>query len=130
MSQGSEFDRLEQFVGKLLSQYDQLLHKNTQLKRLLQQKEDEIQELKDRVNTADSERGDISSRIKGLIDQIEEWQTIVLESEEEEVEKVVEESAVYGRNSAPDNTRDEDREAHLQRNLFHVEQRGNGESGD
>ncbi len=129
MSQGSEFERLEQFVGKLLTQYDQLLDKNTQLKGLVQQKEDEIEELRDRLNTADSERGDISSRIKGLIDQIEEWQSVVLESEED-VEDVVEESAVYGQDAVSHDMQEEDREANLQRNLFHVDQRGNGEPGD
>lgn len=127
MSQGSEFDRLEQFVGKLLARYDQLLDKNTQLKRLLQQREYEIRELKDRVNAADSERGDISSRIKGLIDQIEEWQSIVLESEEEPVEDEKEEAAVDHRDAE---SNEDDGEAGMQRNLFHVERRDYGDSSE
>lgn len=75
MDQKSEFDRLEQYVSKLLSQYDQLRDENARLQERLNQREEEIRGLKSQVSTADSERGDISVRIKGLIDKIEEWET-------------------------------------------------------
>lgn len=81
MNQASEFDRLEKYVSKLLEKHEQLLEKHAQLQRRVQQREDEIQELKDKVSSADSERGDISNRIKGLIDQIEEWEATLTESE-------------------------------------------------
>lgn len=84
MTKKSEFDRLEQFVSKLLNQYDQLREKNTELQTLLQQREDEIVELKENLNTADTERGDITDRVKGIIGQIEEWETAIEEGETEE----------------------------------------------
>lgn len=74
MDQKSEFDRLEQYVSKLLSQYDQLRDENARLQERLNQRGEEIRELKAQVSSADSERGDISIRIKGLIDKIEEWE--------------------------------------------------------
>jgi|GEM_PF-845086 chromosome segregation ATPase len=81
MNQASEFDRLEKYVSKLLEKHEQLLDKHAQLQRRVQQREDEIQELKGKVSSADSERGDMSNRIKGLIDQIEEWEATLGEQE-------------------------------------------------
>lgn len=81
MNQASEFDRLEKYVSKLLEKHEQLLDKHAQLQKRVQQREDEIRELQGKVSSADSERGDISNRIKGLIDQIEEWEATLGEPE-------------------------------------------------
>lgn len=75
MNKGSEFDRLESYVSTLLAKYEQLLEKHKKLQKRVEQREEEILELKAKITSADTERGDISRRIKGLIDQIEEWET-------------------------------------------------------
>ncbi|MFN2352910.1 MAG: hypothetical protein ABR512_00105 [Desulfopila sp.] len=97
MNQASEFDRLEKYVGKLLEKHEQLLDKHAQLQRRVQQREDEIEDLKGKLGSADSERGNISRRIKGLIDQIEEWQSSLDEPESlDESSSVVEEGEIPG----------------------------------
>lgn len=97
MNQASEFDRLEKYVSKLLEKHEQLLEKHAQLQRRVQQREDEIEDLKGKVSSADSERGALSNRIKGLIDQIEEWQSSLSEPEPfDESSSVPEEGEIPG----------------------------------
>jgi uncharacterized coiled-coil DUF342 family protein len=126
MSQNGEFDRLEQFVAQLLSQYNQLLEKNSQLQRLLQEKNNVISDLQSTVSSADSERGNISNRIKGLIDQIEEWQSNLPEVGEEVMQNDEEEqeTAATADHAVSDSIEKEERDPnHQQRSLFHVERR-------
>ncbi|HKJ65774.1 MAG TPA: hypothetical protein VJ969_10245, partial [Desulfopila sp.] len=124
--------RLEKFVHKLLSQYEQLLDKNAQLQRLLQQRQDEIDELHSRVDSADTERGDISNRIQHLIEEIEEWQSAFASESEEQVETEADSSQEQKESSdeQPEDQghrdegsagEDSDREASQQRNLFQVD---------
>ncbi len=75
MDQGSEFERLEQYVNKLIVQFDKLHEENSRLRDTLEQQQSKIESLEKEINSADSERGDISNRIKGLIDRIEEWES-------------------------------------------------------
>ena len=126
MSQNSEFDRLEQFVAQLLSQYKQLLDKNSELQRILHTKEEDISELQSRINSADSERGDISTRIKGLIDQIEDWQSNLPEADEElpQNDEKGEETVATADDSVSEGIEKEERDPnHQQRSLFHAERR-------
>ena len=83
MIQEQEFDRLEQFVKKLLAQFDQLREENGRLEKQLQTRDTEIAELKTELSSADSAKGDISARVKGLIEQIEEWESSLDETETE-----------------------------------------------
>lgn len=75
MDQGSEFERLEQYINKLIVQYDKLYEENARLKENLEQQQITIDSLEKKINSADSERGNISNRIKGLIDRIEVWES-------------------------------------------------------
>ena len=81
MIQEQEFDRLEQFVKKLLAQFNQLREENGRLEKQLQTRDTEIAELKTELSSADSAKGDISARVKGLIEQIEEWESSFDETE-------------------------------------------------
>lgn len=114
MTQKREFDRLEQFVKKMLVQFDQLRIEKTQLESLVGEKEQEIAELREELVSADSARGDISSRVKGLIEQIEEW-----EADLDQSDKILQ-----GTDSeiGPVNEED-DKETGPQQNLFNVEPR-------
>ena len=88
MSQ-SEFERLEEFVAKLLKKHDELRKRYSTLQNELLDKEREIKLLQDQIESADSERGDISRRVKGLIDQIEEWESDIDEEADEDVDEEV-----------------------------------------
>ncbi len=67
MTQKREFDRLEQFVKKLLGQFDQLRRENTRLVGKLAEKVAEVAELKEELLDADSDKGDIANRVKGTV---------------------------------------------------------------
>ncbi len=125
MSQNTEFDRLEKFVSKLLNKYDKLREKNTELQTLLHQREEEIGILKNEINNADSERGDLSNRVKGLIEQIEEWESALEESQESAKTKKIAESSddVEEIDNEDESEVSDEKESNLQQNLFNVEPR-------
>lgn len=125
MNQGNEFNRLEEYVGKLLAQYEQLLAENSKLYNRIAQMEEEIGSLQKEVNSADSERGDISSRIKGLIDKIEEWEA-TLSINDESVDQTVPEKAEVDDEILDEEFHEEveeDKERNQQQNLFNVQPR-------
>jgi len=140
MSQ-NEFDRLEQFVSKLLGKYDQLREENTRLEDLICKKDEEIHDLRAEISSADTERGDITLRVKGLIEQIEEWETAIEEPEKGEEAKVVEdveddatdddtddvaegaEVSADADTSGDEEKKGEDKDSSLQQNLFNVQPR-------
>lgn len=90
MSQGSELDRLERFVSKLMGQYSQLKKAYGELEDKLSQKEEKIKSLEQKLGFASLERDDISGRVKKIITQIEEWETIMEDSSESEDEEEAE----------------------------------------
>ncbi len=114
MTQERDFDRLEQFVSRLLSQFGQLREENKRLENLLVQKEKTITDLREDLSSADSARGDITSRVKGLIEQIEEWEEDL--TEHDTTPEVVDTT------SAPEveETVEDEKEGGLQQNLFNV----------
>ena len=126
MSQNTEFDRLEKFVSKLLNKYDKLREKNTELQTLLHQREEEIGILKNEINNADNERGDLSNRVKGLIEQIEEWESALEESQESVKTKKIPESSDDVEKEIENEDESEvsdEKDSNLQQNLFNVEPR-------
>lgn len=127
MNQGSEFSRLEDYVRKLLAQYEDMVVENNTLQKRIEHLEEEIGDLQVAVRTADSERGDISSRIKGLIEKIEEWETSLVRTEngveKHEGEQVDIDHETRAGESAEEN--EEEKEKNLQQNLFHVQPRAN-----
>ncbi len=125
MDQGNEFNRLEEFVGKLLTQYEQLLAENNRLQTRIEQMEEEIGSLQNAVNSADSERGDISSRIKGLIDKIEEWEATLIVADEDVKQKVQEKDEIDDEIHDEEfhEEGEEEKERNQQQNLFNVQPR-------
>ena len=128
MSQ-NEFDRLEQFVSKLLAKYDQLREENSRLENLISKKDEEISGLRAEISSADSERGDITLRVKGLIEQIEEWETAIREpGTQEETEEAVSEAEDTSDSAdieghGEEKTKSEEKDSSLQQNLFNVQPR-------
>jgi chromosome segregation ATPase len=134
MIQEQEFDRLEQFVKRLLTQFNQLREENTRLESQLGKRDTEIAELKTELFTADSAKGDITARVKGLIEQIEDWEStldetemvteteIALETEieaEAKAEVVSDQVAAVG--DPVDEIEDEEKDGGQQQSLFNVE---------
>lgn len=128
MSQ-SEFERLEQFVKKLLQKHEELNQQYKTLKQLLVEKEEEIDNLNSQLQSADNERGDISKRVKGIIDQIEEWELSFDQSiESEQIDGKAEEKSAISSDEEPEKEELDESDAEMaektaeerQQNLFKV----------
>lgn len=126
MDQESEFERLERYVSKLLAQYDTLLEDNSILLKSVEQKDDEIRELKSQINSADTERGDISNRIKALIDQIEEWESTISKTVTTPEKVEITEQGQPEKAEVVDTAEEQaEKERKQQQNLFNVQPRSN-----
>lgn len=74
MKQESELERLEKFVSSLLARYNELKDENARLSQDVTDKDGIIEDLRGSLVLMESERSDISNRVGGIIDQIEEWE--------------------------------------------------------
>lgn len=84
MMQDSELGRLENFVSKLLDRFNALQADKKRVDNLLLQREETIVTLQDELASLKDERGEIGSRVSGLLDRIEEWEAGVKESDDED----------------------------------------------
>lgn len=75
MEQGAELVRLEEFVDKLLSKYNQLKSEYASLQDTMRQREAECAELKNKVFTLSAERTEVGNKVAGLLDRIEQWES-------------------------------------------------------
>jgi|WetSurMetagenome_2_1015567.scaffolds.fasta_scaffold490247_1 hypothetical protein len=103
MAQGNELERLEGFVAKLLTEYNGLREEKERLLDDLRQREEKITMLESELASAQTERSDVGNRVKGLIQQIEEWESSLGENESKSPKMILQESR-------------------MQRNLFSVGQ--------
>ncbi len=83
MMQDSELGRLETFVSKLLDRFNALQADKKRVDNLLLQREETIATLQDELASLKDERGEIGSRVTGLLDRIEEWEAGVQDSDDE-----------------------------------------------
>lgn len=74
MESNVELIRLEEFVDKLLTKYNQLKSDYQMLQETLRQRDAECAELKNNVFNLSSERTEVSNRVSGLLDRIEQWE--------------------------------------------------------
>ena len=74
MDHGEELARLEQFVDKLLTNYNVLKKECAGLQNRLQEKEKENIELLEQVDSLRSDKSDMHSRVTSLIGKIEDWE--------------------------------------------------------
>lgn len=75
MDNNAELQRLEQFVDKLLNKYNQLKTDYMALQETLRERDAECAELKNNVASLSSERTEVGSRVAGLLDRIEQWES-------------------------------------------------------
>ena len=136
MEQDKELKRLEKFVENLLTRFTELRAEKAALLQEIRDRDAVIEELQDNVSTKDTERSEISLRVGKIVQQIEEWEQSLDESEFEdisqeggsadsEVEKAVEEETSPAEESDSDesNEAEEERseEGRGQQNLFSIE---------
>lgn len=76
MGNSEDLGRLEQFVEKLLASHNQLKSENHEIKELLQQREQEIVELKEMNKGLQEDRSVMHDRVTGLIGRIDEWEKV------------------------------------------------------
>ena len=69
-----EFGRLEQFVEKLITSYNDLKAENSNLRQQLAEREQQIQQNKDLVTSLQNDRTIMHERITQLIIKIDEWE--------------------------------------------------------
>lgn len=74
MKQDSELGRLENFVNSLLARYNALKDDNAKLSQDVLEKDEMIDDLRASLAQLESERSEISNRVGGIIQQIEQWE--------------------------------------------------------
>ena len=74
MKQESELERLEKFVSSLLARYNELKDENDRLSLDVTEKDGVIEDLRGSLALLESERSEISTRVGGIIEQIELWE--------------------------------------------------------
>ncbi|PIE55825.1 MAG: hypothetical protein CSA34_07330 [Desulfobulbus propionicus] len=81
MENNAELARLEQFIDKLLGQYNQLKADYHGLQSTLQDREQEITGLKkdidglqQQISSLSSQRTEVGTRVSGLLSRIEQWE--------------------------------------------------------
>ena len=92
MAQGNELERLEGFVAKLLTEYNGLREEKERLLDELHQREEKITMLEGELASARTERSDVGNRVKGLIQQIEVWESSLGENESKSPQMILQES--------------------------------------
>jgi chromosome segregation ATPase len=75
MGNNVELVRLEEFVDKLLTKYNQLKSEYHLLQDALRQRDAECAELKNNIFTMSTERTEVGNRVAGLLDRIEQWES-------------------------------------------------------
>jgi chromosome segregation ATPase len=74
MIETEDLGRLENVVGKLLADFNDLKAEKNKLENLLQQKNNEIDELQEAVDRVHSERTQVHQRVSGILSSIEKWE--------------------------------------------------------
>ncbi len=81
MMQDTELGRLEGFVSKLLDRFNALQADKKKVDDLLLQREEKIAALQDELASLKDERGEVSSRVSGLLERIQEWEAGAMEND-------------------------------------------------
>ncbi len=81
MMQDTELGRLEGFVSKLLDRFNALQADKKRVDDLLLQREEKIAALQDELASLKDERGEVSSRVSGLLERIQEWEAGAMEND-------------------------------------------------
>jgi predicted nuclease with TOPRIM domain len=75
MENNAELVRLEEFVDKLLTKYNQLKSDYHTVQETLRQRDAECAELKNTIFGLSTERTEVGNRVAGLLGRIEQWES-------------------------------------------------------
>lgn len=103
MDRESELQRLEKFVEKILTRFTALKAEKSQLEQDVFERDMLIEELRDTIASKVTERNEISERVNKIVDQIEDWELNLDESE-----NVVVDGSAEGEDSDEDDSQQED----------------------
>lgn len=123
MTEENELAKLEGFVSTLLEKFNALRSDNEHLAERLQRRDSSILSLENELASMKDDRGEISSRVSGLIGKIEEWESATAAAEmpaEEEKVDTYYESETNTESEAEEVKKD----SGVQGNLFRVEATG------
>ena len=94
MEQDRELKRLEKFVENLLTRFTELRTEKAVLLQEIRDRDEIIDELRESVNSKDSEQSEVSLRVEKIVEQIEEWEQGLSDDEFDEIPPVEEASDV------------------------------------
>ena len=93
MEQDNELKRLEDFVENLLTRFTDLRTEKALLLQEIRDRDEIIRGLRENVSSKDSERSEISLRVGKIVEQIEEWEQSLDDSEFDETSLVGEDDS-------------------------------------
>ena len=76
MENNEDLARLEQFVEKLIGSHNQLKKEKDEMTARMQEKQQEIAELQEMIESLQEDRSVMHNQVTGLIDRIGEWEQI------------------------------------------------------
>lgn len=82
MEQNEDLVRLEQFVEKLIASHNKLKKEKNEIMAQLQERQQEITKLEEKIKNLQEDRSTIQTRVIGLIDRIDEWEKMLEQDEE------------------------------------------------
>lgn len=124
MEQDNELKRLEKFVENLLTRFTELRAEKAVLLQEVRERDEIIEGLRENVSSKDTERSEISLRVGKIVEQIEEWELSLDDSEFEEaspVEKDSEEAPLTEETGSEEDEEAGVEEGKGQQNLFSME---------
>jgi len=124
MEQESELQRLEKFVEKILTRFSLLKAEKAQLEQEVFERDLLIEELKENISSKVTERNEISERVNKIVDQIEDWelnleQSEVVKKTDSSPESADGEEEVLSEPEPPEATNVEE-EGRMQHDLFSI----------
>ena len=75
MENNAELVRLEQFVDSLINKYNALKDNFHALEATLAERDAECAALKEEIAGLQNERSEVGSRVSGLLDRIQQWES-------------------------------------------------------
>ncbi len=124
MEQDNELKRLEDFVENLLTRFTELRAEKAVLLQEVRERDEIIEGLQENVSLKDIERDEIGLRVGKIVEQIEEWEESLDDSEFEEDSLVEQDSEEPSRVEETGSEEDEEagaEEEKGQQNLFSME---------
>ncbi len=121
MEQDNELKRLEDFVENLLTRFTELRTEKAVLLQEIRDRDEIINGLRENVSSKDSERSEISLRVGKIVEQIEEWEQSLDDSEFDETSLAGENDSDSEVEIAAEDEDAGEEEGKGQQNLFSME---------